>query len=356
MPKNYLTSIPVTYILPRDVQIEEDKNIILTGITQSGKTAIIFDYLNNLEKKFIYIDFDILQNIENSLNRISEIVERDNIKIVIFDIYDLQIEKYLPLFLDRNLQIIIISWNRLNTINFKQTHIFPLNFEEFISFKSGIENIELSFLRYSKTGGFPIFAKYSDDFLFKHLKRLLYFALSDFEIDILKNIAENSGNARTVLNIYISLKEKRKISKDKLYKSVEKLIEIGYIISVQEFQKHINKKYYLIDHGLQNSFETEKNFSKLFENMVISEIWKRGKTGQFYRGIDLFLKEDRVAILSLPFIEIETLKKRIFKTIKDFKKLGVKKIEIITMDLEINFKFQGIDVEVIKFMRWALLN
>jgi len=356
MPKSFLTTVPATYILPRDILIESQKNIIISGITQSGKTSLVFDYLKNSDKNFLYVDFDVLQNLEKGLNKIVQTLDKDKIETLVLDVYDLDIKKKLKIFSKYDLQIIIISWNFIKIDKFQNLYIFPLNFEEFISFKSGVETVEHSFLRYSQTGGFPIFAKYSDDFLFKQVKRLLYFALSDFEIDILKNIAENSGNSRTILNIYSSLKDSRKISKDKLYRSFGKLVNIGYIISIVEYKKNINKRFYLIDHALQNSFETEKNFSRLFENMVISEIWKREKKGSFYKGIDFFIEKEKKAILSLPFIAVETLKKRISKNILDFKFLGAKKIEIITMDLETTFTFGNIEIEAIKFFRWALLN
>jgi len=356
MPKSYLTTIPTTHILPRDISIKENVDVIISGITQSGKTSLVFDYLKNIDKQFVYVDFDLFQNIEIGLDKVEQILKKEDIKVLVLDIYDLGILEHLNKFIDRGFQIIIISWSMFKFEKFENINMFPLNFEEFISFKSGVENIEHSFLRYSQTGGFPIFAKYSDEFLFKQVKRLLYFALSEFEINVLKNIAEYSGNARTVLNIYSSLKRTRKISKDKLYKSFDKLVGIGYIISIVEHEKNINKRFYLIDHALQNSFESERNFSRLFENMVISELWKRKKIGCFYKRIDFFIDDEKKAILSLPFIAIETLKRRISKNILDIKHLGTEKIEVITMDLETTFTFQDIEIEAIKFSRWALLN
>jgi len=351
--KNILTTLPVIDTLPRNIKIDKDTNIIISGISQSGKTAFIFNFLEKLEKKFIYVDCESIEDID--FNKLEKTVQKDSFQIIIFDIYENNIRKYLTPFLEMNIQIIIISWMPIRLVGFKRVNIFPLNFEEFLSFRNSSENVEVSFSKYSKTGGFPIFAKYSDEFIFQEIKRLMYFALSEFEIDIVKNIAKNSGTARTVLNIYNSLKEKRRISKDKLYDSFNKLLKIGYFSSVQEYKKPIHKKYYLIDPALQHSFESERNFLKLFENIVISELFKRNKKGFFYKSIDFFIPRENKGVLSLPFIELESLQRRITRNILDFKFLKLKKIEIITMDLETVFEVANIKIEVIKFTRWALL-
>lgn len=339
--------------LPRNIKVYENSNMVISGISQSGKTAFVFNLLEKIDKKFIYVDCESIQDID--FKKIEQNIQKNSSEIIVFDIYDLNFRKYLKPFLEIAIQIILISWIPIRLVNFKKVHIFPLNFEEFLSFRNSSENVEVSFAKYSKTGGFPIFAKYSDEFIFKEIKKLMYFALSEFEIDLIINIANNSGVARTILNIYTSLKENRRISKDKLYISFNKLIKIGYFAQVPEYKKPIHKKYYLIDPALQHGFERERNFLKLFENIVISELIKRNKKGFFYKSIDFFIPRDKKGVLSLPFIELESLQKRIQRNIIDFKFLKLKKIEIITMDLEATFEIENIKIEAIKFTRWALL-
>jgi len=351
--KNILTTLPAIDTLPRNIKIDETSNMIISGITQSGKTAFLFNFLKKTDKKFIYVDCESIHNI--NFNTVEKNIKLEKYEIVVFDIYDFDIRKYLKPFLEMDIQIILISWIPMRLNSFKRFHLFPLNFEEFISFRNISENVEVSFSKYSKTGGFPIFAKYSDEFVFKEIKRLIYFALSDFEIDLITDIANNSGTARTILNIYNSLKDGRRVSKDKLYESFNKLLQIGYFASVPEYKKNIHKKYYLIDPALQYNFENKRNFLRLFENIVISELVKRKKKGFYYKSIDFFIVREKKGVLSLPFIELESLQKRIRRNLADFKLLQLKKIEIITMDLEVVFEIENIKVEVIKFTRWALL-
>lgn len=353
MSLGLLTEIPATNFLPRDIQIDDFSRLILSGVTQSGKTSLIFYHL--LEKRnFLYIDFDEV-NIEETLKNIKKIVSEHRAKILVLDIYNYPIENKLEDILSiKNLSLIIVSWRYFEFDCFSNVKLKPLNFEEFISFKSGIESIEHSFLRYSQIGGFPIFAKYSDNFLFKHVKRLLYFALSDLEIAILEDIANNIGVSRTRFNIFTSLREKRKVSKDKIYPTIEKLERDGFIIAVKEFERINNKRYYLIDQAIQNSFSKKRNFLQLFENMVISEVYKRGEEGIFLNNVDLFIEEDLRIILPLPFVERDTLQRAIQKRLKNIKKLRAKKVEIITMSFDAVFSFENIDIEAIKFTSWAL--
>jgi predicted AAA+ superfamily ATPase len=353
--KNFLTNIQNSDILPRNILMPESDNILIYGISQSGKTTFVFDFLQNSELNFLYVNFEVWQNPENKIYKILKKLEENSFDILVLDIHKFNIKPHLKLFARFELKIIIISWIATKIQKFKQIEIFPLNFEEFISFKNGMENIENSFLRYSQTGGFPIFAKYSEELLFSHLKRLLHFSLSKYEIRILEYIADNVGISLTVRNIYLELKSRMQVSKDKLYPLIKGLIEKGYILAIPEFQKKFHKKYYLMDHSLQNSFSGETNFLKLFENMVISELRKREKIGIFYRGIDFYIEKEKKGILSLPFIELETLQNRISKNISDFQKLNIKKLEIVTMDLEAEFSIKDIQIEALPFLRWALL-
>lgn len=353
----YNREVPSTSILPRAINIPEDRDILLTGITQSGKSSAIFYYLNFTNQSFLYIDFDDKNIDEIEFRELITKSPKDRVETLVLDLYNFEIERYIEFLKSQfpSSKIVIISWRDIQIENFYHIHLQPLSFEEFISFKSGSESIEHAFVRYSQIGGFPIFARQSDIFLFKQVKRLFYFALSDFEIYILRDIANNIGTPRSRLNIFSSLKESKKISKDKLYSSIKKLTMEGYIIGVDELNSSITKKYYLIDSALQNSFESRRNFSKLFENMVVAEIYKRGESAKFYKNIDLFIESRATAILILPFIETASLQRKIDKIFKTAQKLQVRRVEIVTMDFETNFLFREIEIEAIKFIRWAIL-
>jgi predicted AAA+ superfamily ATPase len=135
---------------------------------------------------------------------------------------------------------------------------------------------------------------------------------------------------------------------------IENLIDKGYIISLSEIDNSIHKKYYLVDVALQNSLEKKRNFYRLFEAMVISELYKTGKAGNFFRTVDL-VTGSGTAILIRPFIDSDGFEKIVKKMILKSKKLHIKRVEIVTMDFEINRVVEGINFESLKFSRWAIL-
>jgi len=356
LASRYIRELPPTPLLPRAIDIPEDKNILLTGVTQSGKSSLILYHLQQTNQEFLYIDFDERDIDEVEFQELILKSPKDGVKTLVLDIYNFKIERYID-FIQENFpssRIVVISWRGdLEIDNFHHIYLQPLSFEEFISFKSGVETIEHTFVRYSQIGGFPIFPKQSDLFTFRQLKRLFYFALSNFEIDILKDIAKSIGTPRSRLNIFSSLKERRKISKDKFYSSIKKLILEGYVIEVDELNSTITKKHYLIDSALQNSFELRRDFYKLFENMVVSELYKKGEDGKFYKSIDILIEDKSLAILILPFIEMVSLKRKVGRIYKIIQKLDVKRVEVVTMNFETNFIFKDVEIEAIKFIRWA---
>jgi len=341
--------------LQRNLDLPAEGNLIISGISQSGKTSFVFYSLNKLKEDFFYIDLDEIGVATN--NWLELIKNQINInKTLVLDIYYFKfIINYINELLLISKRIIIISWLPLKYDNFLNISVYPLNFEEFLLFKGSGLNLETAFVKYSHIGGFPILIKYPDPHLTKHLKRLLKFSLSEFDIDLLKDIADNIGTPRSILNMFESLKNRRAISKDKLYRRIDELIENGYIFHVKQFKKSSLAKYYLIDPALQNIFASKRDFSRLFEAMIISELAKRHEHEIiYYRNIEIYIERTQTAILPFPFAESSVFEKIITRTLTNIKKLKANNLQIITMDFEDSLEIHNIKFEAIKFTRWAL--
>jgi hypothetical protein len=335
----------VEKIFPRELQLPEMGDFQLHGVSQSGKTALVFQFLQ--DQTFFYFDF----RSEEEFEKVPVFARKErSVSIFVFKTYDLDISKLIPLIPKRGRKI-FISWKENQILNCQNFKLHPLTFEEFISFRTKPETIENSFRRFSEVGSFPIFARFSETFLFKQNERLLNFALSEFQIDILKDIANNIGSSRSRLNIYTSLKEKRRISKDRFYKDFLELVEMGYVFVVNEFERIKNQKYYLVDSATLNTIRRKNDFVRFFENLIVSEFGKRNIEGIFFRNIDFFA--DEVAYLFLPFVDRENVRKHVKKNENTFLKLNPKNIIVITMDFEDEFTFNEYLVEVISFVRWA---
>ena len=353
MSNKYITSLEEDF-LQREVSINDFSNIMVSGITQSGKTSFVFEYLKNSRMNFIYLDLRYVDDLDFELKNIYQQLTTNKYQIAVFDIYN-QEPYWIEKFLELELQLIFISWRNWEIEGFKQIKMFPLSFQEFIHFHNSVESIENIFVKYSKVGGFPIFARSSDNLIYKHIGRLFYFALSDFDIAIIQNVAESCGFDKTALTIYRSIKNKRKISKDKFYQRLQYLIDCGYIIQVEEFNKTFNSRYYLMDQGLVFSFIGSGSFLQVFENMVVAELYKKGKKKLlFYKDIDIFLPDEKLAIISLPFTEKDIIEKRLKKMKRTFKKLQIETVEIITMNIDVEFDIiDEVQIKAVPFQYWS---
>ena len=79
---------------PREINFFNDTNLIVSGITQSGKTSFVFHSLQFIDENYIYIDFDdgIFY-----INKLIEIIQNSSLtnKTLVIDIYNLNINSYV---------------------------------------------------------------------------------------------------------------------------------------------------------------------------------------------------------------------------------------------------------------------
>jgi predicted AAA+ superfamily ATPase len=233
--------------------------------------------------------------------------------------------------------------------------VHPLNFEEFLLFQNNSELVEHNFNKYMRFGGFPLLAKLGEG-IEKEFPRLFYYVLEEFDIDILKYFATYSGHSRSIFTAYDALKKRRRISKDKLYRNFNLLIDNGYIICITEHQKMRNKRYYLMDHSFQGFFSEKSNIFVRFENMIVAELWKRNITNvAYYKSIPFYFHDEKKAIIPAPFMEIEKLKANIIKLISSLQEIELRRIEAVTIGVDETFRYGNIEIEAISFWKWAIL-
>jgi GTPase SAR1 family protein len=346
---------------------KEKKSIVLFGTSQSGKTAFIFySFLQVNPEKYIYIDlYEHKNNLSNVFNSIiSELNKNKKIEFLIIETYDFDILEELKYLKNLNATVVISTWlHDLTRDNFfHNLELFPLNFEEFLSFKPSNESLESALSRFFKIGTFPFLANKNDSFYTFQITRFLPFALSQIELIILENIANLIGTKVSFFAIFNNIKTNHKISKDKFYLAIKSLENKKYLLYLHEFNLSLDtqnikknvKKSYLIDPVIRNSFSGRKDFITLFENIIFLELIKKNKRVSFFEKIDFYIFDERRAILLLPFGEIEQIKKLLKKVEKSISKIFVSKIEILTLHFETNCKFNNKQIEVISFSRWAL--
>ncbi len=344
----YKTDLQLEKFHQRKVYIDENSYQI-TGITQSGKTKLIKNYLLGLKKNsYLYINCnDIRINKEAFNTLLPSFCNKNKIQTLAFD-------NYHPDFLFPNISQILVS----SEIDYKlpyleKIRLYPLDYEEFLAYEHKYDSSALN--HFFQLGGFPHMHKVGLDERVNYLQNMLLCHLPAIEFDILVLCAKFMSQKLSAFTIYERLKQIRKISKDKLYKSFELLTQKNYIHQLPKFNHaRAIKKIYLCDISLKSALSIEKNFGRLFENMIFLELLKASIECYYADDIDFYLPQNDEIILCKPFAD----ERRLFKKLESIEAFlfsyGIRKITVVTMNKEGSIAHPLSQVDIIPFDIWAL--
>ena len=337
---------------PRKVQIEDNKTL-LVGSKQCGISSNIFDYLDNFEKnEYLYVDLsDERIDKKSVFEKLKNFVETKPIKILI-------IENFSNVFELPNIEKIILSSNdmSLHVEGFSTLHVEPLDFEEYIAFDTKHSSISHLFDLYAKHGRLPSSVQFEDFANIKHLQESLRKIFVDtLSFEIFKMFALSQSTQISLHVIYKTLKEKMKISKDKLYKVSEELQNQDMIRLIKRYDSpKANKKVFLTNFAYKNALTFERDFQKRFQNIVFCELTKTGEEIFYTNDLDFYIPSQKKAILCIPFTPPELIARRFTKIQSTLKSLHVNNLSVITVGNEGLIKKEGITCEILPFWNWAL--
>ncbi len=344
----YKTDLHVDKYIDRKASIE-DKSYQINGISQSGKTKLVKNYLLSLKKSsYLYIDCEDIRIDFTQLNiDLSKFCILHKINILVFD-------NYTPKINFVNVSQLIICSVDYYDIDFLQTlQLYPLDYEEFLAYEHKYDSSALN--HFFQLGGFPSIHKLHSDKRILYIQKALISSLSEMEFDILRFCTKMMSQKLSPFSIYERLKVTRKISKDKLYKSFTSLISKKYIHSLGKFEhSKATKKIYLCDISLKSALTTDKHFGRLFENMVYLELLKSGVECYYYEKIEFYIPKLNEIILCMPFSDERALFKRIEQLEAFIFTHSIQKITSITMNREGNISHPLSKIEILPFDIWAL--
>lgn len=344
----YKTDLIVEKFHERKVFID-DKSYQITGITNSGKTVLVKNYLLSLKKNsYLYIDCsDIRIDIDLLNKSLSLFCLENKIETVVLDNYIESIR------LVNVSQLIITTSLELQIEHLETLHLYPLDYEEFLAYEHKYDSSALN--HFLQLGGFASMHMVKSDERNLYIQRMLQHALSEIEFDIVVQCAKFISQKLSAYNIYERLKNLRKISKDKLYSSYELLVKKGYIHQVEKFEhSRATKKVYLCDISLKSALSIDKNFGRLFENMVYLELLKATNEVYYEEDIDFYLPKSDTIILCKPFVD----ERRLFKKLESLEFFifthHIQQINVISMNKEGSISHPIAKVDIIPFDIWAL--
>ena len=330
-------------------QFIDDNSYQIYGITQSGKTKLIKNYLLSLKKSsYLYINcLDTRINVIELNRELPNFCKKNKINTLVLD-------NYTPNIHFVNVSQLIISSQVHYKFDFLQSlQLFPLDYEEFLAYEHKYDSSALN--HFFQLGGLPIMHKIQADERDIYLQKVLKSVLHDIEFDILSYCSKIISQKVSAFTIYERLKQVRKISKDKAYKHFADLRAKAYIHLLEKFNyPKATKKIYLCDVSIKNALSVEKNFGKLFENMVFLELIKSNTLCFYDDDIDFYLPKSEEIILCKPFADERMLFKKLESIEAFLFTHSIKKITAITMSKESTISHPLASVEMIPFDIWAL--
>ena len=344
----YKTDLHIEKFIDRKVQIPPTSCQII-GISQSGKTKLIKHYLLGLKKSsYLYIDCrDVRLDIEILNSVLHGFCIENRVDVLVFDNYTEEIE------IVNVSQLILSGEVAFESEYLEVLRLYPLDYEEFLAYEHKYDSTALN--HFFQLGGFPSMHKIAADEKSLYIQQFLHTSLGDMAFDILRLCAKMLSQKLSAFTLYERLKQSRKVSKDKLYRSFDSLLERRYIHQLQKFNhaKAI-KKIYLCDTSLKSALSIEKNFGWLFENMLFLELLKSGVECYYDDGVDFYLPQSDEIILSKPFVDERVLFKKLESLEAFIFTHSITKVSVVTMNKEGSISHPLSKVEIVPFDIWAL--
>lgn len=357
----YENRIKNSKFLNRKQYINNPKTIVFGG-PSSGKTALLCEYLSKFkESESLYISLkDLRIDQAQILTKLTDFLNKNHsIKaLCIDDLTQISDIKQIR-FLANNTQLeCFLIGSRINNIKLDGFDFIRLNYldyEEFLAFFPKIYEAQSGFSHFLVRGGSleNIFCDSSE--LISKIQNRLKTNLNELSISILLQCAKKCGEECSVLELYKELKEKIKISKNKLYEIFYLLLQSNYITQIPRFNEpNAAKKLFFNDFAVRDALSLKKDFNTSFTNVVFCELAKVHDEIFYTKEFDFLLPKKRVAIICIPFTQPEILLLKFKKLHKALKQLGIIKLEIITVSNASSVSIEGIKCEIIPFYRWAL--
>ncbi len=338
--------------IPRKCQLPPKGDINLYGTRGAGKTTIILDLLREEnEETTLYIDLEDPNLIFNTLSAFSlqQYIDRVGITLLILDHYT---EDYLPYFpnVDR---LIILSRIPLNDEDLSPVELFPLDYEEFLAFETSAAQSS-GFNHFLRSGTLPIIAR-SQKTITQAMKRFLQSSFDENEKKLLLILAQHHTKHLTTHQIYTFAKEKFKVSKDWLYKTMKLFTQEKIVLFIEDRYQKSGKKMLLFDFAFAKYLTMGQPFIMQFDTMIALALMKHHIKVQTL-GIHGYVTTKDELIIPAPFESEESLWVKSQNKFSIYKKYGIKKVTIVTVANEYEYNIEKLYFEAIPFNEWSVIN
>jgi len=337
------------YFIIRKCEIPELVDINLYGVRSSGKTAIALDILAQ-EENALYIDLEDPNLIFNTLStlELQKYIDKEKLTLLILDHYK---EKDLVGFpnIDR---IIVLSRIPILDKSFIPIELFPLDYEEFLAFETSYQN--KGFNNFLRSGTLPLMAR-SYKTQAQAMKIFFKSAFNESEQKLLLILAQHHTKHLTTHQIYTFSKEKFKVSKDWIYRTIKEFKEEKLILFIEDIHEKSGKKMFLFDFAFAKYLTLGQPFIIQFDTMVALALIKHHieiKT----LGIHGYITKNNELIIPAPFESEESHWVKSQKKFSIYKEFAIKKVTIVTIANTYTYTIDNTKFEALPFDEWSVLH
>ncbi len=333
--------------IPRKCMLPQSGYINLYGARGTGKSALVLNHIKQFDKKnILYIDMDDPNLLFNPLQELQQYIKQNDIKLLILDHFDNKDIK-----LPKVDNLIVVSREPCNMMNFNSMELLPLDYEEFLAFENHIVQTN-AFTHFLKSGALPMMAKVHKS----HQSILKQFIQSRFDIQELKLfviLAEHHTEHLSVNQIYSFAKEKFKISKDWLYTAIKSFQYEGLVYFIDDISKKGGKKLIIYDTAVAKYLTFKHSFMMQFDSTIAMTLIKQNKHFETL-GIHGYVTDDFTLVIPAPFDSEEGMWAKSQKKFSIYKRHGIKKVMIITVANQYEFNIENIVFEALPFYEWSI--
>ena len=410
-------------MLPRDLKIPLDsgKIISLVGVRRSGKSFLLYETVKQLlsrkgvpKERILYLNFederleltrDELQYILQSYQELYPDVNPSECYFFFDEIQNLPgWDKFVRRIYDTVTKNIFITGSnakllsreiatslRGRTVSFE---VYPLSFKEYLRFhgtevdlyhsKSRAKIVHM-FEKFLLRGGFPelihfeenplrnrVLQEYFGVMLYRDLIERFQFRNVVVLRYLIKRVMESVTTPLSVNKIYHELKSQGyKVGKNLLYEYIDAAEAVFLILATKKYSPSVLKrelsaqKVYVIDNGLLNAVTVRfaKDLGKLLENLVLTELYKKGDEVFFYKNkrecdfLAVHMGEVREVLQVCYDVSNPATLKRETEGLKlALKSTGLESGSILTMNDEKRIEEDGVVINIVPTYKYLLMN
>jgi predicted AAA+ superfamily ATPase len=329
-------------LLPRKLSWQKEKRLIVYGPFGCGKSSLLKllakEYFE--PKEVLFLDCEDLRCAPPNLSDLERFIAQNSIRL-------LCVAGYGGWPLPECEHIWLSAKEKAE--GFEEVRLGGLDFEEYLAFERRSDP-KVAFNHFLKSGNYPecaLLPEWKQQPRAQEILRLAFGA----ELEIFKEIARFQGHSASVHFIHTRLKERYAIGKDRFYALFERWASEGEIFAVPKWgAKRAAKKLFFANFLAKTLLYTQREFPKIFENMVFLEL---KEPAWYLDPLGFYLPQSQKAVLAIPFGDEVRIQKRIDQMLAK-NDLELNRIEVVSVAGSFRYETGGIFCEITPFYEWAL--